>query len=182
MNQDRLYHISENGSIKTFYPRPSPSVFEAIKRDVVFAVSGKLLHNYLFPRDCPRVTYYTTPRTSEADKKKLMGDISAKFIITVETKWVPVILQTILYCYEFPAENFVLLDECAGYYISYQLIEPLSVTRIENPLEELLSRNDIELLTLPSLHPLADAVAKSSLNFSLIRMRNAIKREDEIYR
>ena len=51
----RLFHISEEGGIDQFDPRPSPSFFAEIKGDVVFAISGKLLHNYLLPRDCPRV-------------------------------------------------------------------------------------------------------------------------------
>jgi hypothetical protein len=65
-----------------------------------------------------------------------------------------------------------LLDECAGYYITYEAIEPIAVTAIPDVIAELLKR-DVELRFTPNLNKLADAVAKSSLNFSLIRMRNA---------
>jgi hypothetical protein len=78
-----------------------------------------------------------------------------------------------LYCYELLNDGFTLLDECAGYYISYLPVIPLSVIPINDIMAELLSRN-IELRFTPSLIKLADAVVKSSLNFSIIRMRNAI--------
>lgn len=77
-----------------------------------------------------------------------------------------------LYCYEFPADNFQLLDEFAVYYISYQPAEPVTITEIPDAIAGLLKRN-IELRFTQSLRKLADAVIKSNLNFSLIRMRNA---------
>jgi hypothetical protein len=77
-----------------------------------------------------------------------------------------------LYCYEFRAEDFTLLDACAGYYISYKPTSPIAITPITDIFGELLSRN-IELRFTPSLIELADEVGKSTLNFSIIRMRNA---------
>jgi len=171
----QLFHISENGSIKKFLPRPSPSHFDQINGNVVFAITERLLHNYLFPRDCPRVTYYATTKSSDADKEKFFNHPAVEFVIAVEAKWLPVIQQTTLYCYEFSAESFVLLDECAGYYISYESVEPASVRRISNVPDELFKRTNIELRVLPSLSELAGEIVQSSLNFSLIRMRNAEK-------
>lgn len=60
----RLFHISEEPGIKMFVPRPSPSHFDGITGNVVFAISESLLHNYLLPRDCPRVTYYASETTT----------------------------------------------------------------------------------------------------------------------
>ena len=54
----KLYHVSEEPDIEVFEPRPSPQNYESIKGNVVFAVNDIMLHNYLLPRDCPRVTYY----------------------------------------------------------------------------------------------------------------------------
>ena len=46
----------------------------------------------------------------------------------------------------------------------------------DDPIGELLGR-EVELRFVPSLWPLRDAVVASSLEFSLIRMRNALPRE-----
>jgi hypothetical protein len=178
LKPDKVFHISEDGEIETFKPRPAPPGFYNINGDVVFGISNKLLHNYLFPRDCPRVTYYAKPQSSQFDQDTFFRT-SAKFVIAIETKWFPIIQQTILYCYEFDGNLFTLLDECADYYISYEEVRPVAVRRIDIPLAEVLKRNDIELLVLPTLWNLADKVLKSSLNFSLIRMRNAKPREND---
>lgn len=170
--QDRLFHISEEPGIELFEPRPSPSYFDAITGDVVFAVSARLLHNYLLPRDCPRVTYYAGPETTEQDKRKFLGESEAEFIVVVPAGWYERIKTTVLYCYEFAPGNFTLLDECAGYYISYKGEKPIVMSVISDPIDEILSRK-AELRFTPSIIPLSEAVSRSSLCFSLIRMRNA---------
>jgi hypothetical protein len=167
-----LFHVSEMSDIKRFEPRPSPSYFEGITGDVVFAIAGRLLHNYLLPRDCPRVTWYAGSQTTISDKQRFIGTSSAEFFITVESGWYQCIKETNLYCYELPAESFTLLDTCAAYYISYQPVIPVSMTPVKDILAELLYRN-IELRFTPSLTQLADDVSRSSLQFSIIRMRNA---------
>ncbi|WCT11610.1 DUF6886 family protein [Mucilaginibacter jinjuensis] len=172
MKPGTLFHISEEGNIQRFIPKPSPSHYDQITRDVVFAITGELLHNYLLPRDCPRVTFYAGKNTSSADKERFLSSSDANYIIAVEQKWLPAIQHIKLYCYEFPAETFSLLDECAGYYVSYQQVIPTTVKLIDNTLDELFKRN-IELRLLPNLHHLANEVAKSTLNFSIIRLRNA---------
>jgi hypothetical protein len=169
---NRLFHISEESNIEVFAPRPSPSHFDSITGDCVYAISGSLLHNYLLPRDCPRITYYLSEKTTEADKEKFFGKSTAENIIIVESRWYQTIANTTLYCYEFSPQNFALLDECAGYYVSYQTETPIQTSVINNVVAELLSRN-IELRFTPCLIELADDVVKSSLNFSIIRMRNA---------
>lgn len=172
----RIFHISENGEIETFKPRPSPSKFDNLRGDVVFGISDKLLHNYLLPRDCPRVTYYASGKTSQADKEMFL-QTSADYMIAIEAKWLSAIQKSILFCYEFDPETFSLADECAGYYVSYEEVKPVAVTRIEDVLGELFKRNDVELRILPNLWTLAEKISKSSLNFSLIRMRNAASKK-----
>ena len=173
-NYNRLFHISEEPGISIFEPRPSPSHFDNINGNVVFAISDRLLHNYLLPRDCPRVTFYATEQTTDADKHKFFGNSAAGHTVIVESGWHQRIKETVLYNYEFPQDNFMLIDEIAGYYVSYKPVIPLSVTPVNDIMGELLSRN-IELRFTPSLIKLADAVSKSSLNFSIIRMRNAVR-------
>jgi len=170
--QPRLFHISEQPGISIFSPRPSPSHFDSIKGDVVFAISDQLLHNYLLPRNCPRVTFYMGVNTTGADKQKFMNNTTAGHVIAIESDWYQQIKETTLFCYEFLPDNFMLIDECAGYYVSYKPVLPMAVTVIDDIIASLLSR-DIELRFLPSLTGIADAVRNSSLQFSLIRMRNA---------
>ena len=155
-----------------FEPRPSPSFFAEIKGDVVFAIGERLLHNYLLPRDCPRVTYYRTETTIAEDAEKFFGESTAEFVVIVESGWYERIKNTTLYCYEFAPANFTLLDECAGYYMSYQAEKPVGVRIITDIMAELLSRN-VEVRFTPSLINIAEAVSQSTLNFSIIRMRNA---------
>lgn len=171
-NSERLFHVSEEPGIAVFEPRPSPSFFVEITGDVVFAIEDRLLHNYLLPRDCPRVTYYQTAGTTTADKEKFFGESKADFVVIVESGWYERIKNTMLYCYELPGNDFTLLDECAGYQISYQPVIPNDIRTISDIMAELLSRN-VELRFTPSLIKIAEAVSKSTLNFSIIRMRNA---------
>jgi len=171
MDNERLYHISEDPTIKNFLPRVSPSSFDSIKAKVVFAISEKLLHNYLLPRDCPRIGFYATSKSNKEDIEKFIGPTCAAFIVAVENKWLQVIQQTTLYVYELPSANFYLLDECAGYYISTRSVSPLSVKPVSNILAELTNRN-IELRLTPSLLPLAGNIKNSTLNYSMIRLRN----------
>jgi hypothetical protein len=168
----RLFHISEQPGIKLFEPRPSPSAFDKITGDVVFAITEQLLHNYLLPRECPRVTCYPSDKTNARDKASFFEKTTTKYIIAVENQWYKQIIETTLYRYEFDPANFILLDECAGYYISYKPVEPISETPITDLIPELLKRK-LELRFMPSIIEFSKAVSKSTLNFSLIRMRNA---------
>ncbi|MFT3935953.1 MAG: hypothetical protein QM726_20150 [Chitinophagaceae bacterium] len=169
-----LYHISEDPAIKEFIPRPSPSAFNAIKGDVVFAISEKLLHNYYFPRNCPRVTYYANEHTTQPDKEKFFIGINAAYVLAIEERWQKALQETKLYCYKFLTNDFELLDECAGYYISYKTIRPIAVNSIESPYEIIAHRKDIQLNVLPEIKTLAESVKKSTLAFSLIRMKYAL--------
>lgn len=173
MSSERLFHISENPNIKIFKPRISPSHFDAIQAEVVFAISEKLMHNYLLPRECPRIAFYAAENSSKEDIEKLIGTITAPHVIVVESNWLRKIQMTTLFVYEMPVQSYTLLDECAGYYISDQITEPISVRPVYNILEELLKRN-VELRFVPTLHSLANMVKNSTLKFSLIRMRNSI--------
>ncbi|HEY6170820.1 MAG TPA: hypothetical protein VIX80_01055 [Candidatus Kapabacteria bacterium] len=171
VNSQKLYHISEDPNIKVFEPRPSPSYFQDIQGDVVFAISDELLHNYLLPRECPRVTFYSKENTTDTDRIQFLSE-AQKYVVAIENKWLSIIKQTTLYCYELPADIFTILDEGAGYYISHEIVTPISVTTISDIKSELQRRN-VELRLLSSLQAIAEEVSTSSLQFSLIRMRNA---------
>lgn len=65
----------------------------------------------------------------------------------------------------------------AGYFVSRVSVSPLGVELVAKPLGE-IAAGGAKLRFLDDLWPLHDAVAQSSLQFSMIRMRNAAPRRD----
>ena len=165
-----LYHISEDATIQRFKPRPSDYTDEP----VVWAIHADRLHNYLLPRDCPRVTYYAGDKTTPADVKQFLGDSPA--VVAIESGWLERLRTCRLYSYHMPSETFRCIDRCAGYYISQQPVVPERVEIYDDLIAELLKRG-VELRFVPNLWLLADAVVASSLRYSLIRMRNAVSKK-----
>src|SRR5262245_46850463 len=167
-----LFHVSEESGIELFEPRPSPYADEA----VVWAIDAARLRNYLLPRDCPRVTYYAGPDTTVADVERFLGASPA--VVAVESAWLDRLRSCRLYCYHLPPETFECIDECAGYFVSRQLVVPTQVRVVDDLLAAVLGRG-VELRFLPDLWPLRDAVVSSTLRYSLIRMRNAAPRRSQ---
>jgi hypothetical protein len=165
-----LFHVSEESDIKRFEPRPSPYADEP----VVWAIDADRLRNYLLPRECPRVTYYAGRQTTAADVERFLG--SSPAVIAVESTWLERLQSCRLYCYHLPPETFECFDECAGYFVSRRPVVPTQVQVVDDLLAALLGRG-VELRFVPNLWPLRDAVVSSTLQFSLIRMRNALPRQ-----
>jgi len=172
---DTLFHISDKSDITRFDPRSAPagSGQEGL---LVWAIDREHIHNYLLPRDCPRVTFYALPKSAPEDVERLMGYSSATYVVAIESCWLPRVRNDRLYKYELPADTFTVVDTGAGYYISRWPVIPRSVTPIDDLLGELLAY-DVELRVMPSLWRLRDVVVASTLQFSIIRMRNALPRD-----
>lgn len=168
----QIYHVSDIPGIARFEPRLPPSASSGVRDPVVWAVEARLLHNYLLPRDCPRVTFYATPTSDPADVTRLMPGSSARHIVAIEAGWVNELRRARLYRYTLPPETFTPQDVSAGYYVSRVAVVPLAETPIDDLLAALLSC-DVELRVMPSLWPLRDLVIESTLQFSTIRFRNA---------
>jgi hypothetical protein len=168
-----LYHFSEDPSLARFEPRITPT--SATQEELVWAVAPERAYLYYFPRDCPRVSFYAGPQTNAADRERFLGLSTASQICAIEAEWLARLRETRLYRYEFASEGFELMDECAGYWTSRQPVEPL---RME-PVGDLLAAHaaaSTELRIMPSLWPLYEAVIASTLQFSIIRWRNAAPR------
>jgi hypothetical protein len=164
-----LFHVSEESGIERFEPRQS----EYVSEPVVWAIEAARLHNYLVPRDCPRVTFYAGRAATEADVARFLG--SSPAVIAIESGWLERLRSCRLYCYHLPPETFECIDECAGYFVSRVSVVPAFVEVFDDLIAELIRRG-VELRFVPNLWSLHDAVAASSLQFSLIRMRNALPR------
>ena len=80
--------------------------------------------------------------------------------------------DTTLYLYEFDISNFELQDEIAGYYVSKVPQIPKAKHQISNLFSELLTRN-IVVRIVDDLWDIVDKIQSSTLNWSLIKMKNA---------
>lgn len=173
MRQDlQLFHISEQSGICLFEPRPSPHPSARASGLMVWAVDQNHIQNYLLPRDCPRVTFFAGKASSPADVATLIGPGGARHVIAVEACWLGRIQSQRLVRYEFDPGPFEPHDATAGYWISRAPVVPIDETPIDDILSELF-KPDIELRVMHSLWKLREAVIHSSLEFSIIRMRNA---------
>jgi len=167
-----LFHVSEAEGIERFEPRWS----EIARQNVVWAIDEDHLRNYLLPRECPRVTYYAGPQTTAADVEQFLGKSNA--VVAIESGWFERLRSCQLFCYHLPPDTFECIDECAGYFVSHLPVVPARVEVLDDLIVELLKRG-VELRFVPNLWSLRDAVVASTLQFSLIRMRNAQARMNE---
>ena len=167
----RLYHVSDRAGIERFDPRPA-SNNSAVVGDAVWAVDEEHLPNYLLHRDCPRICFARNATTTIEDEAQFLRYSNDGRIIAVEWEWQNRIRSSVLYIYELSPDSFDLIDANAGYYISRDTVTPLSISVVDDLLAE-MKRRKVELRFMTDLWKLHDAVAKSSLEFSMIRIRNA---------
>jgi len=164
--------VSEESNIEKFIPRiPHRNDLDKT-RGLVWALNERCLPNFLTPRDCPRVTYHINEKTTQDDILKYFSS-PARHCVAIEYGWHKRMLGTSLYIYEFETANFYLQDEVAGFYVSEQIEEPISTLKYDDLFEELFKRS-IEVRIMDYLWYLGRSVQKSSLNWSLCRMANAI--------
>ena len=162
-----LFHVSEASNIQRFEPRPSPFT----DAPVVWGVDAERVRNYLLPRDCPRVTYYAGANSDATEVERFLG--KSRSVVAIEAGWLPQVRSCRLYCYHLPPDTFECLDEGAGYFVSRVAVAPARVEVYDDLMGELL-RREVALRVVPNLWPLHDAVAASTLQFSMILMRNAL--------
>ena len=168
----RLFHVSEDPDIIAFSPRiPSRKDLDQ-KIGLVWAIDEARLPNFLTPRDCPRIAYYSDKSTAQADRERFFSSSSVSHAIVIEKSWFHIMQATTLYLYEFDPDDFVLQDDIAGYYVAKTTQFPKNRFVISNLFDELMNRNT-EIRITDNLWDIADAVQQSSLSWSLCRMRNA---------
>lgn len=171
----RLFHVSEESNIGIFEPRKPSRTDIDNSKGLVWAINEQCLPNFLTPRDCPRVAYYYTDRSSDKDKSRLFSSPYVQHVVAIESKWFETMKNTTLYLYEFDPSDFILQDEIAGYYVSDKKQKPVNKIVIMDVFKELFDRN-VELRVMPNLWDLAEDIKKTTLNWSLCRMSNAEKR------
>lgn len=176
----RLFHVSEESDIAVFEPR-APERNDLDKSiALVWAIDERRLPNFLTPRNCPRVTYHEAPTSSPQDIERYFSSKTVRHTVVIEQQWFEVMQHTALYLYEFDTNAFELQDEAAGYYVSKMTQTPVEKYVVEDLFAALFERN-VELRIVDCLWDIADEITKTSLNWSLCRMKYARPRITEKY-
>jgi hypothetical protein len=175
MNPDHLFHVSEEPDIREFHPRPSPSDNAGVTSPIVWAIDNAHLPNYLTPRDCPRVTYGRGQDTTASDAEAFLQGVTGR-VVVIELGWLERVRRTPIHVYAFErSPDWTCIDTGAGYWVSETSQAPVDCISIVSPVSALLAMG-AELRVRPNLRRLIDAVTASSLEFSIIRKRNALPR------
>jgi len=170
----RLFHVSEEPDIQVFEPRFPKRKDLDPQVGLVWAIDEKHLPNFLTPRDCPRVAYLAGEGTTPEDQKRFFSSQSVTHVVVIERGWFERMRHTTLYLYEFEPDDFVLQDAVAGYYVACKTQYPKQKIVVEDLFGEIISRN-VELRVTDRLWDIASEVQKSTLHWSLCRMKNTLK-------
>ena len=173
----RLFHVSEEPDIEIFNPRIPDRCDMDKSVGLVWAVDEQRLPNFLFPRNCPRVTYHINKNTTLSDKAEFFTSPQSDYCGVIENSWFNAMCSTTLYLYEFDTAGFELQDNVAGYYVSKTVQKPVAKHTVTDLFSELFKRN-VEIRLVENLWDIADKVKKSSLNWSLCRMGYAKPKKD----
>ena len=174
----RLFHVSEEPDIREFVPRLperkdlDPSV------GLVWAIDEEHLPNFLTPRNCPRVCYHIGVQTTAADRRRFFTSDAERYAVVLERGWYETMRDTALYLYEFSADDFVLQDAVAGYWVAKTVQKPIAKYELHDLIGEQIKRG-VELRFVDSLFDIAQEVKESTLNWSLCRMAFAKKPETD---
>jgi hypothetical protein len=172
----RLFHFSDDPAIGRFEPRPvrvpsvRPAGREWLNGPLVWAIDDAHQMLYLFPRDCPRILTWATPRSTAADRARWLAPGDPRAVAFVETPWIDRMRAAEIHRYELPAATFRSLED-AGMWVSEAPVIPIGRVVMAG-LDGELARRGVDLRVVDSLAPLAP-LWESSLHVSGIRLRNA---------
>ena len=168
-----LWHVSEDPTITRFAPHRARTALT--DEALVWAVDTRHLPLYWFPRECPRCTFWAGSQTSEADVVRFLDGRPELRVHVIEEGWRERVGAARLYLYRLPVDSFTEDREVAGYWVSRATLEPLERLAID----DLVGRHaaaGIALRAEANLWPLWDDVVGSTLEYSGIRLHNALGR------
>ena len=166
-----VLHFSEDPAITEFAPHVAVTAQQP--EPYVWAVDGARAPDYWFPRDCPRVMAWVTPKTTSSDRALLAP---ATRVHVIEYGWLTALRTVRLYAYRLPAEAFSAFGAEAHAQVATRAVRPLG--RPE-PVGDLLAAHDragIEFRLAADLWRYVDAWMDTSLECRAIRMSNAASR------
>lgn len=168
-----LWHVSEDPGLHRFAPHRAKTALT--DEPFVWAIDTRHLPLYWFPRDCPRCTFWAGEHTTDADVERFLDGSRGVRIHVVEDGWIERVTTAELQLYRMPQATFTESADTAGYWMSREPVEAIDRVTVA----DLAGRHaaaGIPLRTLPNLWPLWDDVVGSTLEFSGMRLRNAIPR------
>jgi hypothetical protein len=161
--------VSEDPTLEVFVPHHNE--LHAREEPLVWAVGEQFFWLYWFPRDCPRACWLADDGTSDDDIERWLDGDRTRRVAAIESGWLERMRTVQLYAYRMPAETFEPWDK---FFVSRETVVPLELVE----LGDLLARHahaGIELRIAPSLYPLWDNVIRTTLDYSGIRLRNAVR-------
>ncbi len=177
----QVLHFSEDPAITRFVPHLAATAQQP--GEYVWAVGRARSPDYWFPRQCPRAMAWTGAHTSDADRDLIIGPGCGDRVHAVEYGWLERMRAVELYAYRFDAALFQPFSEDGdgkGHaVVATEPVVPLGPAERVGDLFELHEKAGIALRVLPNLWPFWDAVRASSLEWSGIRLRNAVARPVE---
>ena len=158
-----LWHFSEDPGLGRFVPRDRK----------VWAIDEEQSWLYWFPRDCPRACFWAVESTTDDDVERWLDGDRERRVAVIETAWLERVRAVRLYAYRLPLELFDVVED-DRFHIASRPVD--AIERVE--LGDLLARHadaGNELRVAPALYPLWDKVIESTLDYSGIRLRNAVR-------
>ncbi len=159
-----VFHFSEDPTIPRFEPHVAATA--ADETPLVWAIDADNAPLYWFPRDCPRACAWGGPHD-------LLGPGTHR-VHAIEFGWLAAMQHTTVYRYRLPDETFRSLGHFAM--VSEVGVSPLGPPEPMGNLIDLHAAARIELRLMANLWPFWDAVLASTLQYSGIRLHNALPR------
>ncbi len=125
----------------------------------------------LVPAGVPARLLQRDEDTTDEDVERWLDGDRTRRVGVIETGWLERFRAARVYAYRLPPESFERWDK---FFISRETVVPIEVVE----LGDLLTRHaeaGNELRIAPSLYPLWDKVIETTLDFSGIRLRNAVR-------
>ena len=164
-----LWHVSEDPSIEVFHPHRNE--LHALDEALVWAIDSHYQWLYWFPRDCPRACWEANADTSDEDVERWLDGDRDRRVAVIETGWLARMRSATLYAYQLPQETFEPWDK---FFVSRETVMPLDCVELGDLLARHADARN-ELRIAPALYPLWDDVIETTLDFSGIRLRNAVR-------
>jgi hypothetical protein len=161
--------VSEDPTIEVFHPHQSE--LHALDEPLVWAVDTHYQWLYWFPRDCPRACFEASEDTTEEDVERWLDGDRSRRVGVIESAWLDRFRSARVYAYRLPPDTFEPWDK---FFVSRVTVAPLELVE----LGDLLARHaeaGNELRVAPTLYPLWDKAIETTLDFSGIRLRNAVR-------
>ena len=165
-----LWHVSEDPTIEVFEPHHDE--LHALDEPLVWAVDTHYWWLYWFPRDCPRACFEASEDTTDEDVDRWLGGDRKRRVSVIEWTWLERFQAARVYAYRLPPGTFEPWDK---FLVSRETVVPLEVVELGD-LHARHAAAGNELRIAPALYPLWDKVFETTLDFSGIRLRNAVHR------